>query len=241
MAETITIAGKQLPKTTVYVAGAATLGIVGYAWWTKGTSGVDEEAAPQLPEPVPEPTDDTDFDVTGGGPPPGTNAQWTEKAMTFLSNFGIDAQALSAAIGKFLQRKPLNKVEASLVQQAISAAGYPPENGPWIIIEETTGPVVPPPPVKTKPGAIASIVAKGGKAKWSARWSSASGATSYEIRAIRGYPAGTGLPWRNVGNNLVAGGILRVSYPSTYSFEVRAKNAAGYGPAKRSGPVRVNP
>jgi hypothetical protein len=128
MPETVTIAGKKMPKNVVIVGGAVAAGVVGYAWFTSGRG--DETPAPQLPEPVPEPTDDPGFSISGGGGPPGTNAEWTQKAIDYLINYGIDATALSSALGKFLDRKPLNKVEADLVRQAMAVAGIPPQFGP---------------------------------------------------------------------------------------------------------------
>jgi hypothetical protein len=194
MPETIKVAGKKLPKNAVYIGGALVAGIVGYAWWTKGVGGAEAEApAEELPEPVPEPTDEPGFGVVGGGPPPGRNSDWTELAVQRLSNQGVSATALYAALGKFLQRKPLNKTELSLVQQAIAAAGMPPEFGPWTLIEEVPGAVVPkpiPPPVGTKPPATGRPPANPrnlgvlplGPGRVGISWPAVAGATKYRYR-----------------------------------------------------------
>lgn len=147
MAETIAIAGKKFPKTAVYAAGAGVIGFVGYAWWTKGTSG-DEPTAPvqEIPEPVEEPTDRPGFSASTGDQPPISNAEWGELAVQRLIAIGLDGPAVSSAIGEFLARKPLSTVEADLVQQAIRAAGLPPQGGPWTVLAEPI-----PPPVSAQP------------------------------------------------------------------------------------------
>src|SRR3546814_4992989 len=73
-----------------------------------------------------------------GGPRPTTNDEWNAKAVQALLNIGYDAIAVQNAIGKFLQRRPLNLVEAQLVEAAVAAAGYPPENPPWVKIGSTS-------------------------------------------------------------------------------------------------------
>ena len=184
MPETINVLGKPLPKNAVIAAGAVTVGIVGYAWFTKGKSAGSETVEPSLPDPVPVPTDDTDFSVSGGGPPPTTNAQWSENAIAKLIAYGLDAAAVSAAIGKFLQRKPLNTIEQSLVQQAIGAAGNPPENGPWVILEEGPAPNTPSTPSGSLPGlVIGSPSISRDQITWT--WSSVTGANYYTVYPIK--------------------------------------------------------
>lgn len=147
MAETIAIAGKKVPKTFVIVVGAGAIGFVGYAWWTKGTSG-EEPTVPveEIPEPVEVPTDRPGFSASTGDPPPISNAEWGELAVQRLIAIGLDGPAVSSAIGEFLARKPLSTVEADLVQQAIRAAGLPPQGGPWTVLAEPI-----PPPVSAQP------------------------------------------------------------------------------------------
>lgn len=223
MPETIKIPGikKPLPKNTVYILGAGAAGFVGYAWFTAGrSSGPEAPAEPALPEPVPEPTDEPGFGVDGGGPPPGTNADWTAKAIDSLLSIGIDGKAASSALGKFLQRQRLNKVEVDLVRQAIAFAGYPPENGPWTILEEDTGVVA--------PGLLApqNFQAQGGPQSVNLTWSPVTGAVGYQTRLV-------GLPWgpQHTGTSQT------VPFPpqtkaNEYTFEVRA-----VGPTNGVGPV----
>lgn len=195
MAETIAIGGKQFPKAGVYAAGAAVAGIVGYAWFTRGVRQSDQEAAAEAvkaatPSPVEEPTDSTDFSVIGGGPPPTTNADWGELVVQRLQQIGLDGPAVSSAVGKFLARKPLNKTEADLVRQAIRAGGYPPQDGPWTVIEEIPGVVVPPPPPPPPPVKKPAPPGKVGllpKAHFmfGIGWDASPGATKYRVRIVQ--------------------------------------------------------
>jgi hypothetical protein len=231
MAETITIAGKKLPKTAVYVAGAGTVGIVGYAWWSRGRSDFEAQQKAiddALPGPVPEPTDEPGFDVIGGGGPPKTNADWNELAITRLMNIGIDAVAAQAAIGKFLARRPLNAAEASLVEQAIAAAGFPPENQPWVIIRETPGAVIPK-PTPTPTGVPAAPRNMGVLPKAPGRvgiaWPKVTGATKYRYRwetaTNRSGWTETTADHKDV--------IWRFKKGTTFTARVQAGNSKGWG------------
>jgi len=253
MPETVAIAGRKVNKNVIYFAGAGALGLVGYAWWTKGTG--EETVAPDLPEPVPEPTDEPGFDVTGGlsGVEPRTNAEWTDLAVGRLTTYGLDPAAVSAAIGNFLARRPLNKVDASLVRQAIAAAGYPPVNGPWFVLEEVTPapqpPVVTPPkppapkPPAPKPGpigAVRGVRAVGGRGFADLSWTPVSGARGYEIMRATGRGNDTG--WLAVGNRTSYRAPTLVRQATTYAFYVRAHGAPGaYGAPGKSNNVTVYP
>lgn len=144
MAEQIELFGKRYPKNAVYVVGAAAAGVIGYAWWTRGTETTETLPEEELPLPVEEPTDEPGFTVTGGGPVPMTNADWNELAVDRLANSGYDAIAVRTALGKFLARARLTKTEVNIVQAALAAAGPPPQNGPWHILEEIAGSIPPP-------------------------------------------------------------------------------------------------
>lgn len=143
MAETVNVFGRKMPKTLVYAGGAAVVGIVGYAWWRQGTAPDEDEFLTEEDidmvgdERIPPTTIPTESQF--GSPPP-TNAEWTQTAVERMINLGVDGSAASSAIGKFLARQPLSKSEADLARQAIAHAGFPPENGPWQIIEATTPP-----------------------------------------------------------------------------------------------------
>ncbi len=198
MTETVSIGGKQFPKTMVYGAGALTVGIVGYAWFTKGRDASNGDVVePSLPEPVPVPTDDTDFSVSGGGPPPKTNAEWSANAIAALQGIGLDATAVSAALGKFIARKALSVVEQGLVQQAISIAGNPPQDGPWYIIEEgppVNTPTTPRPSISGLVIGSPDIVRD--RITWS--WEPVTGANFYTVYPIKVSQGNTPLELRSV-------------------------------------------
>src|SRR5690606_15718185 len=122
-----------------------------------------------------------------GGPERKTNADWTDLAVTRMMNIGIDGAAASSAIGKFLARKALTKTEADLVRQAIAHAGYPPENGPWTIIESTNGGI-------TKPNAPKGLKAEGiSPTQVSLVWQPVNGIESYVLKRDNG-------SWTNIGS-----------------------------------------
>lgn len=65
-------------------------------------------------------------------PGPGSfasNAQWAQYAEEQLAGIG-DAATLSAALGKYLTGGAVTSDQASLIDQSISIAGYPPVAGP---------------------------------------------------------------------------------------------------------------
>lgn len=181
--DTVKVGGKPVNKKVLYAGGAVALGVVGYAWYTSsvgGTGTAEPEEDQELPEPVAPPSDQPGFDVVGGGPPPTTNADWNARAIQSLLNIGIDATAAQAAIGKFIQRRSLNPVEASLVEQAIAAAGYPPENGPWVIIRDQPGVVVPPATLPAPTGLRAILLRWNGNTPiYRISWNPVNGAKDY--------------------------------------------------------------
>lgn len=220
MPETVTIAGKPFPKTAVYGAGALTAGIVGYAWFTKGkaASAPITTQEPTLPEPVPVPTDSTDFGVTGGGPPPTTNAQWSNTALSNLIALGLDGPGVSAAIGKFLDHKPLSIMEQSWVQQAVAVAGNPPQGGPWLIIE--AGPSANTPTPLAAPTGVRGI---GYKNSFVLSWDPVPNATRYLVS----YSDQSGVPY---GATMVVGTEYRSidNVPSgVHLLVVAAENNSG--------------
>lgn len=57
---------------------------------------------------------------------PGTNAQWAQQAIAYLSQEGFDSVAVTVAVGKYLAGTNLTNTELEMVQSAIGAEGYPP-------------------------------------------------------------------------------------------------------------------
>jgi hypothetical protein len=259
MAETITIAGRKFPKTGVYVAAAGTAGILGWAWWTRAREdfAADEaqrEIDESLPGPVEPPTDTPGFGVIGATPPK-TNAEWNNFAITQLMNIGIDAVAAQAAIGKFLQRRHLTPAEAALVEQAIAAAGYPPENAPWVILRETPGTVVPPAGLPAPTGLRAIFLRWNGNTPiYRIAWNPVSGAKDYHWQhgaGSQGFMAG--VSFDNQGSapgkvdtwHIAARGVdNKIGPRATLTFTAASKTGAapsgvpgvpGFAKAQRTG------
>lgn len=105
-----------------------------------------------------------------------TNSEWNNKAVELLSNSGYDPAVVRAALGEFLDRRALDKAEASIARTAIGAAGQPPENRPWSVIEEAgagTGTLAAPTNVRAWNKATASVI--------SMQWDAVAGARNYVV------------------------------------------------------------
>lgn len=136
-------------KRALLIGGAGAVVVMGVLWYRKrtstpastsdttgDTSGVDTSGL------------DTSGDLVSGlgsggtitdtstttNTGPGTftsNAQWTQYAEQILAPEETDGgAALSAALGAYIVGKPVDATQESLIDQAISVAGYPPVGGP---------------------------------------------------------------------------------------------------------------
>ena len=65
-----------------------------------------------------------------------TNGEWTQAATEWLANQGRDPVAVGAALGEFIDRKPLDDSEQAIARAAIAAFGMPPQDRPWTIIPQ---------------------------------------------------------------------------------------------------------
>jgi hypothetical protein len=237
MAETMNLPAIGKVKTTyVYAGGALVVGIVGYAWWTRGMAesaegaeediygeGYDAFGNPLQPGSTPEyrgPTvNDSNIDVDDrvGFK---TNEEWYLAALdTLRDRFGVlDAVVAASALNKFLDRKPLSATERPMIQFVVNSLGPPPVDGPFSILSEG-------PPPATVPLTAPSVTVsnQAGDAKLS--WSAVTGGVAYEVRL-------RGLEWVNRGSSTT----FLVDMPSgakgAYTFDVRAVDSAGkQGPA----------
>jgi len=239
MAETVTLnrGGKKIPKTYLYAGLAAVVGIVGYAWWTKGTKG-NETPAPVFDE----------FGNPIAGPTPGlagptvvdsnlsttaatgfqTNAEWTQFATSYLQGLGLEAGVVSSAIGKFIQRKPLAKLEADIVGQAVAAAGWPPEDRPWTIIPEAIATPPAPTPVPEPVGPITVHASAGPGGVWTRfTWNAIPGRGFYTVYPVRESP----LPRTELGIRAVTG--TEWIWYNTFSGAVLTVVVIAYDPQER--------
>jgi hypothetical protein len=65
------------------------------------------------------------------------NREWSNDAIERLTNQGYDGATVSAALGEFLDRRALDKNEATIVRAALAVSGQPPVGGPWSVLEES--------------------------------------------------------------------------------------------------------
>lgn len=222
MAETVKVPGiGPVKKGYVYVAAAGVAGFVGYAWWTRGGgfAPVEEPGGPVDEfgdERITPNTIDT-FDVavdTRTGIT--TNGEWSQFVISHLAGLGYDSTVVSTAIGRFLARQPLNKVDLDFARQAWAVGGEPPEGRPWTIIPESS-------PAAVAVGAVTGLRAsKVTATSITITWDAVPGATGYEIKR---YGGGTA---RTSGTSHTSSGLKA---GSAQAFFVKAHNSANnYGP-----------
>lgn len=75
---------------------------------------------------------------TGGAP--STDPQWTQEAINWLANIGVDSQAASHAIALFMSDMCMTSQEADYVRQAKAGLGDPPQTHHNIQICSTNNP-----------------------------------------------------------------------------------------------------
>jgi hypothetical protein len=183
--------GGKVNRKVVLAAGAVGVGVVGYAWWTRGGG------AGEVPEEVVTedeldavgderiPTTGVPYDPTTPAPAGGinTNAEWTQFATDRLLSLGYDPVAVGDAIGLFFDRKPLPPAQANLVRAALGQAGQPPVGGPWVVIEQQapasvgmTAPIL----------ARSAPVYRNGAWEYVISWAPVPGATRYWFQHVGG-------------------------------------------------------
>jgi hypothetical protein len=89
-------------------------------------------------------------DGTTVGANPTTDAEWVQYVVELLDAYGVDAVALTLALGRYLDRKALTPAQVDMVTQARALAGNPPQSGALPIIPQQGGTPKPPTP-PTKP------------------------------------------------------------------------------------------
>jgi hypothetical protein len=136
---TINVPGLGPTKSVyVYTAGAATLGVITYAWWSRRNAAPAVDPNAILADPAL--SQDSGGTTTPGittsvstevpdpdSIPPTTNAEWAQRATNILVNtLGYDAQTVAQAIGDYLARQGLTSTEANIIRVAWGQLGRPP-------------------------------------------------------------------------------------------------------------------
>lgn len=152
-----------------------------------------------------------------------TNAEWTARAVELLGNAGYDGSAVYGALGEFLARRALDKTEAGIVRAALAAAGQPPQNGPYSVIEEAaTGTGTLPAPTNLRAWDVTNSTQIG------MQWDSVTGAVHYRIYR-------TDLGTEPIGDSFDTKFWAKGLTPNKqYSFYVRAIGSTGKEGGKSS-------
>jgi hypothetical protein len=156
----------RVPRKPLVLGGAVAAGVVGYAWWKRGTAGAvaGDPGVEQMPV---EGTDDGSvWPWRPGGStveqnpidpatlPPATNDEWARRAVDYLEGIGYDRVQTAEVIGKYLAHQQVSTGEALRVQVAIAFQGKPPQGDFGIVLLPTPpggGGTTTPPPAAGKP------------------------------------------------------------------------------------------
>lgn len=146
----------QVDQRWLIGGGALVVGIVGFAWWHRGstaaaadTTSADQSAsldgsAEGVSDGTPwpfRPIGGSTVDPADAGSAPTTNEAWTTEAIDKMEAAGWERQLVATTIGKFLARKPLAvPTETELIQAVLAMEGPPPQGSYSIIPATPTAP-----------------------------------------------------------------------------------------------------
>lgn len=187
----------KVPTMWLGVAGAATAGVVGYAWWTRGladATGDELGAAEEVYDPYGYPlqpgstpdyrppttvNSNTDVNNTTGYT---NNVEWFDAAVDRLTvNFGVsDVATASAALSRYLDRQTLTAAQVDMVRYVVNAIGQPPEGRPYQIRSEG------PPPAAVGLPAPTGLTGAPQPTRITWSWSAVTGATGYDVELVEG-------------------------------------------------------
>lgn len=153
-------------KQWVYIGLAGVAAVVGYAYWKRSQDGPTAPVEPGIDDYSGGLQTGSSGSTTGGlawepadppdpdDLPPTTNAAWTQRAVSYLTQLNFDPQVAAIALGKYLAKLPLVPSEADIVRTALGAIGKPPVGEFNLIMVPNPPPGgTPPPPAGTPPPA----------------------------------------------------------------------------------------
>lgn len=145
MAETVKVPGDgTVSRKWVLIGGAVVAGIVGVAYLRRART----PAGPTTPDeaalaPTELPPADVAGTETGGGTTSSglkfitTDAEWTADVLAKMGDLNFDTNAISVAIGKWLNGQPISQQEEQWIFAAIALGGMPPSGSHPIRLEPT--------------------------------------------------------------------------------------------------------
>jgi len=246
MAETVNVAGKQYPRTAVYAAAAAVLGIAGYAWFTRGgrqSAGEADFLVPEVPE---EPTGMLPFSGTQSGtftegPVAFRNDQeWYAAAVNTLTlNYGVgDTPTAAAALDRYLASTPLTATQIPMIHYVINTIGPPPSGARTIRQESAPGGGVKP-PAGAPPGAVRNLSVSTSRTQMRAVWFvplTGEAVRSYKVRFYGGRAGGgtfTVREFTTTARDVKSPGNLQPAH--SYGVEITPVGVSGQsGPTSRA-------
>ncbi|MFE9102956.1 hypothetical protein [Actinomadura geliboluensis] len=178
MASTVSLPGLgKVPTRYAVMGGLAVAGIAGFAWIRYANSAPAEEPAGTVTDYTGEsetiyPAYATDYapdESYGGGAypyptyttpsyglttttqtaDPVTNSEWTARAIEHLEMVGVESQAASLSVSRYLLKECVTATQADIVRQAVGRLGPPPQGTFSIVV----CPTAPPPSSGQTPGA----------------------------------------------------------------------------------------
>jgi hypothetical protein len=147
------------------------------------------------------------------------NAAWGEAARNYLVDSGVDPEAAAVAIGRYLDRQPLDATQQNWVRAALGGVGPPPMGTYQIIAQQG-------PPAAVALPAPTGIKGVGGIGSITWTWSPVTGATGYDVELVAGENTRIRGPQVVTGHQWVTSGLdQRPNIP--YRLNIWARGSSG--------------